>query len=152
MNTLITNQTATSLANLTFNLLTRCQEKDVRLARKHGLRKAEFKCLRIFGANENLNNSQISQMMNLSPGRLTRVIDGLVRKGYLLRDIDENDRRFMRITLSRRGKIITNRLNKDFVDIHYEILQDIETSQHELLITTMENLHSAIERWLGKSE
>lgn len=150
MNALIKNQTAVSLANLTFNLLVRCQEKEAWLAKKHGLYQAEFKCLRLFDASESLNNKQISKRMNLSPSRLTRVIDGLVKKEYMRREISPNDRRAMKITLSNKGKILTTNLNKDFIDIHYEILHDIDASQHDSLITAMEHLHRAIEKWLEK--
>ena len=145
-----TNQTAERLANLTFNLLARCQEKEAWLAAKHGLFQAEFKCLRLFGTDENLNNTQISKRMKLSPSRLTRIIDTLVEKGYMKREIEQYDRRNMRVFLSRRGKILTNKLNKALVDIHYEILQDIDVSQHESLITAMEHLLSATEKWLQK--
>jgi DNA-binding MarR family transcriptional regulator len=144
------NQTAEHLADLTFNLLARCQEKEAWLAKEHGLFQAEFKCLRLFGSNESLNNTQISDRMKLSPSRLTRIIDTLVQKGYMKREIDQHDRRNMRVFLSRRGKLLTNKLNKAFVDIHYNILQDIDVSQHEPLITAMEHLQLAIEKWLEK--
>ena len=145
-----TNQTAERLSNLTFSLLARCQVKEAWLAEVHGLFQAEFKCLRLFGADESLNNTQIAKRMKLSPSRLTRIIDGLVQKGYMKREIDQYDRRNMRVILSRRGKILTHKLNKAFIDIHYEILQDIDASQHESLITAMEHLHLAIEKWLQK--
>lgn len=145
-----TNQTAERLADLTFSLLARCQEKEAWLAEQHGLFQAEFKCLRQFGSNESLNNTQISKRMNLSPSRLTRIIDGLVQKGYMQREIDQTDRRNMIVTLSRRGKILTNKLNKAYVDIHSEILQDIDFLQHEPLITAIEYLHLAVEKWLQK--
>ncbi len=144
------NNTAENLADLTFNLLARCQEKDAWLAEQHGLYQAEFKCLRLFGAAENLNNKEIAKRMNLSPSRLTRIIDGLVAKGYMQREIDQNDRRNMRVYLSRRGKSLTSKLDKAFIDLHHEILQDIDVSQHESLIIAMENLHLAIEKWLQK--
>jgi DNA-binding MarR family transcriptional regulator len=147
-----TNQTAERLANLTFSLLAGCQEKEAWLAEQHGLFQAEFKCLRLFGTDESLNNTQISKRMNLSPSRLTRIIDGLVQKGYMQREIDQHDRRNMKVTLSRRGKILTNKLNKAFIDVHYEILQDINVGQHESLITAMEHLLSAIEKWLQKPD
>ena len=145
-----TNKTAERLANLTFNLLARCQEKEAWLAEEHGLFQAEFKCLRLFGSDESLNNKEIAKRMNLSPSRLTRIIDGLEKRGYMHREIDQTDRRNMRVYLSRRGKILTNKLNKAYVDIHSEILQEIDISQHESLITAMEHLHSAIEKWLQK--
>lgn len=147
-----TNQTAERLSNLTFNLLAKCQVKEAWLAEVHGLFQAEFKCFRLFGFDESLNNTQIAKRMKLSPSRLTRIIDGLVQKGYMKREIDQFDRRNMRVILSRRGKILTHKLDKAFVDIHYEILQDIDASQHESLITAMEHLHLAIEKWLQKPE
>ncbi|TDJ55628.1 MAG: MarR family transcriptional regulator [Ignavibacteria bacterium] len=144
------NKTAEHLADLTFNLLARCQEKEAWLAKEHGLFQAEFKCLRLFGSDESLNNTQISKRMNLSPSRLTRIIDTLVEKGYMKREIEQYDRRNMRVFLSRRGKLLTNKLNKTFVDIHEDILQDIDVSQHEPLITAMGHLQAAIEKWLEK--
>ncbi len=144
------NKTAEHLADLTFSLLARCQEKEAWLAEKHGLFQSEFKCLRLFGSDESLNNTQISKRMKLSPSRLTRIIDTLVEKGYMKREIEQYDRRNMRVFLSRRGKILTNKLNKAFVEIHSEILKDIDVSQHEPLITAMEHFHLAIERWLQK--
>ncbi len=147
-----TNQTAERLADLTFSLLQRCQEKEAWLAEEHGLFQAELKCLRLFGSDESLNNTQISKRMNLSPSRLTRIIDGLVDRGYMKREIAQYDRRNMRVFLSRRGKILTNKLNKAFIEIHNEILQDIDVSQHESLITAMEHLQLATEKWLQKPE
>ena len=66
------------------------------------------------------------------------------------REINQKDRRNMRVFLSRRGKILTNKLNKAFIDLHSEILQDIDVLQHEPLITAMEHLQLAIEKWLQK--
>lgn len=74
------NQHAEQLANLTFSLLANCQEKEVRLAEIHGLTQAEFRCLRLFNSEETVNNKKIAERMNLSPSRLTRIIDGLVKK------------------------------------------------------------------------
>ena len=147
-----TNKAADRLANLTFNLLARCQEKESWLAEKHGLFQAEFKCLRLLGSDESLNNTQISKRMKLSPSRSTRIIDNLVQKGYMKREIEQSDRRNMSLFLSRRGKILTNKLNKAFIEIHSEILKDIDVSQHEPLITAMGHLQLAIEKWLQKAK
>ncbi len=146
-----TNKTAVRLADLTFNLLTRCQAKENWLAAQQGLFQAEFKCLRIFGSDKSLTCKEIANRMNLRLSRITRVIDGLEKKGYMNREIDQTDRRNMRVTLSRRGKILTTKLDREFTDIHYEILQDIDVSKHKSLINTMEHLLTATEKWLQKS-
>jgi len=144
------NKNAEILANLTFNLLARCQEKESRLAKQHNLLEAEFKCLRLMSSEENPNNKEIAEKMNLSPSRITRIMDGLIEKGYMVREINNADRRNMVLSLSRRGKNLTNKLNSAFIEIHKEILNEIDNSQHESLIIAMENLHSAIEKWLQK--
>jgi DNA-binding MarR family transcriptional regulator len=138
------------LGNLIFEILPICKKKETELADEHGLFQAEFKCLRLFEVDGNMNNKEIAKRMRLSPSRLTRVMDGLVKKGYMKRKIDNSDRRNMKLSLSRRGKNLTNKLNDAFIEIHSEILQDIDISQHESLITNMEHLHSAVEKWLQK--
>ena len=138
------------LGNLIFEILPICKKKETELADEHGLFQAEFKCLRLFEVDGNMNNKEIAKRMRLSQSRLTRVMDGLVKKGYMKREIDNSDRRNMKLSLSRRGKNLTNKLNDAFIEIHSEILQDIDVSQHESLITNMEHLHSAVERWLQK--
>jgi DNA-binding MarR family transcriptional regulator len=147
-----TNSTASRLANLTFSLLANCQEKEVHLAELHGLTQAEFRCLRLFGTDESLNNKTIAERMNLSPSRLTRIIDGLVKKKYIRREIDNSDRRNMKVNLSKKGKALVQQLNKAYVDIHEEILMDIDPSQHEQLIVAMTHLLEALEKWLEKTD
>ena len=58
----------------------------------------------------------------------------------------------MSLFLSRSGKILTNKLNMAFIEIHSEILKDIDVSQHEPLITAMGHLQLAIEKWLQKAK
>jgi Transcriptional regulators len=89
--------------------------------------------------------------MNLSPSRLTRIIDGLVGKEYIIREIDPNDRRNMKVCLSTRGQLLVQQLNKSYIEIHKEILQDIEEDQHQSLITAMTHLLSALEKWIAKT-
>ena len=144
------NLTAEKLANLTFSLLANCQEKEVRLAEIHNLTQAEFRCLRLFGSDEVMNNKSIAERMKLSPSRLTRIIDGLVEKEYVIREIDNNDRRNMKVSLSNKGKSLVNQLNKAYVDIHREILMDIDESQHTPLITALMHLLAALDKWLAK--
>ncbi len=145
------DQTATKLADLTFTLLANCQEKEDRLAKQYGLTQAEFRCMRLFGTDESLNNKTIASRMKLSPSRLTRILDGLVKKEYVAREIDANDRRNMRVTLSKKGVLLVQKLNQSYIDIHREILQDINEAQHNPLINAMTQLLSALEKWIAKT-
>ena len=142
---------AERIANLAFNLLAKCQEKEALIAEQHGLFLSEFRCIKLLGLDEKLNNEAIAKRMELSPSRLTRVIDGLVKKGYMKREINKEDRRNLMIRFSTRGKNLSNKLNNAFIKIHSDILKEIKSSQHESLIKAMSKLNSAIERWLQKT-
>jgi DNA-binding MarR family transcriptional regulator len=142
---------ANQLADLTFKLLENCQEKEVHLAEKYGLTQAEFRCLRHFGIEGSYNNKSVAERMKLSPSRLTRIIDGLVQKNYMIRVIDSKDRRNMKVSLSKKGLQIVQKLNTAYVDIHREILQDIDKKQHTPLLSAMTSLLSALEKWIAKA-
>ncbi len=144
------NVTASQLSELTFKLLASCHEKEERLAKQYGLTQAEFRCLRQLHQNESINNKEIADRMNLSASRLTRIIDGLVEKGYVSREIELNDRRNMRVFLSERGGNFVRQLDNAYINIHAQILGDIDQNQHKPLISAMSHLLSALERWIAR--
>jgi hypothetical protein len=57
----------------------------------------------------------------------------------------------MKVSLSSKGVVLVQQLNKAYINIHREILQDIDESQHKNLINAMTQLLSALEKWIAKS-
>ena len=146
------NNNATELAELTFNLLEDCHKKEEQLAKQYGLTTAEFHCLRLFNVEEIINNKDLAKRLNLSPGRLTRIVNGLVEKGCTIRNIDPKDRRSLHVSLSGKGKELVTKLNKAYVAIHEEILNNIDPSIHKDLIAGMTQLLSALRKWMKKGQ
>jgi DNA-binding MarR family transcriptional regulator len=138
---------ACKLADLTFHLLAHFREKEIHFAEKHDLTQAEFRCLKYFGSNECMSNKEIAERMKLTQGRLTRIIDSLIVKKYMMREIDPTDRRFMRVNLSKNGNSLLSQLNSDYVNIHRDILDGIESQQQKPLIAAMTNLVAAVKDW-----
>jgi len=146
------SQTVKYLSSLTIRLLVSYEEKNTRLANERGLTEAEFRCLRLFGSDKGISNTKIAARMNLSPSRLTRIIDGLVEKGFMTRGDDRKDRRLLNITLSRKGKLFVHKLDKLNDALHHKILKEISVSQRKSVIVAMEKLYSATEKWLKKTK
>ena len=141
---------ASKLANLTFTLLATCQQKENLVAEQYGLTQAEFRCLKLFDKKEVINNKTIAKRMGLSASRLTRIIDGLVAKGYTEREINPSDRRNMDVNLSKKGSQLVQKLDHAYINVHKELLENIEDTQHKPLIHAMTNLLEAMEKWLAK--
>jgi len=144
------NSNAEQLAELTFNLLEDCHQKEKRLAIRYGLTTSEFHCLRVLNVDEVINNKDLAARLNLSAGRLTRIINGLVKKGYTHRKIAPQDRRNMHVSLSEKGKRMVEELNNAYVRIHQEILVNIDTTHHDNLIYGMTELLLALRKWMNK--
>ncbi len=145
-------KTAKLLANITTHLVKRYQEYNTWLANEGGLTDSESRCLSLFGSDKGMSNKKIAGRMNLSQSRLTRIIDGLVKKGYMTRKSDRKDWRRLNLTLSRKAKLFIFNLDKHNIDMHYKILKEVKISQQKSLLIAMENLYSATEKWLPKNK
>lgn len=143
------NKNANELAELTFRFLTNCHEKEERMARKHNLTVAELKCIRQISTTENFNNKEIAERMNLSSSRLTRIIDGLVEKGIIKREIDPSDRRNMKLCLSTEGVNLLQDINNTYLTVHKEILSKLDPKMHRDAINAIASLLKALEEWLN---
>ncbi|MDZ7307876.1 MAG: MarR family transcriptional regulator, partial [candidate division KSB1 bacterium] len=113
---------AERLADLTFELLERCQLKRERMAEQLDLTVAEFKLLRGFQQDDVLSVSELARRVDLTSSRLTRIIDGLVEKGIVRREIGSSDRRVMNVTLTAKGREVRAELRRIFVQTHEEII------------------------------
>ncbi|MHC1736599.1 MAG: MarR family winged helix-turn-helix transcriptional regulator [Ignavibacteriaceae bacterium] len=144
------NKNAEQLAELTYKFLSNCHEKEERMAQAHSLTVAELKCIRHINKTENVNNKEIAERMNLSSSRLTRIIDGLVTKGFIEREIDSADRRNMKLSLSVEGIKLLEQINLTYLTVHKDILANIEPKLHTEVIKAMSSLLEALEEWLKK--
>jgi len=88
------------MTELTLRLFQNCREREARHAQKFGVAIAEFRCLRILYIFKSLSMNQLAGKMGLTCSRLTRIVDGLVDKKLMKREMNQNDRRAINISLS----------------------------------------------------
>lgn len=148
-----TNKTKTAkyFSNLSIRLMDSYNDKNSRIAIQRGLTESEFKCLRLIGNDKGLSNKKIADRMNLSQSRLTRIVDGLVEKGYITRESNRKDWRCLNLTLSRKAKLFIQKLDMLNDEFHYNTLSKLNVSQQKALIAGMETLYSQTENWLRKN-
>ena len=74
---------------------------------------SEYKAVMEIKTKERVTCNVLSKKMGLSPSRGSRVIGGLVRKGYLLRTTNPEDRRSFVLSLSSKGAKIKDALERE---------------------------------------
>lgn len=143
--------TAQDVADLTFELLTNCQQKEVRLSEQLGITVAEFRCLRCFRRERELQVSTLVARLHLSASRITRLLEALENRGYLVRSIDREDRRNILVRLTDKGYDFSRSLEQRYTQIHVEILSGIPEHLHESVVASLENLLSSLVKWLKRT-
>lgn len=138
---------AEQLADLTFELLDRCHEKQEIIAGKLGLTLAEFKVMRAFRTDVKLTGQELSSRVRLSGSRMTRIMDGLVAKHVVRREIGAKDRRTMELSLTDKGQQITRELQKSYVEVHVDIMKFLPEGAGESVLLAMEKLRNAMKAW-----
>ena len=141
--------TAEKLADLTFELVDRCHEKQQIIAGTVGLTVAEFKVLRAFGADSRLTGMALSERVGLSGSRMTRIVDGLVSKKFVHRETGAKDRRTMEVLLTDEGKRITEKLRQSYINTHIDIMEFLPEGAEESVILAMEKFRDAMRSWTG---
>jgi DNA-binding MarR family transcriptional regulator len=143
-------EAAQEIAELTFQLLANCQAKEERLAEQFDVTVAEFRCLRAFRGAREAHVGTLVQRIQLSPSRVTRILEGLEKRKYLVRSIDPADRRNIIAVLTPRGVTLNTQLEERYVRMHEEIMSGIPAELHGSLVDGLRNLLGSLTTWLTK--
>lgn len=100
-----------SLLDLVYKLKAGCIAGELQVMEETGLSPAEFNGIASINPGESISGNEVSRKMNLSPSRASRVIDRMVKNGYLIRENNSVDRRKCTISLAPKGMEIKKKLD-----------------------------------------
>ncbi|MBN1352678.1 MarR family transcriptional regulator [candidate division KSB1 bacterium] len=146
-----TETLAGELAEIIARLFTQCQEKDARHVAQYGVSIVESRCLRILYDDKELTVNQLAQKMSITSGRVTRIIDGLAAKNFVIRRVNKLDRRIYYMVLTNQGENLAKQLAEDHIKIHEAILSRIPEQNRRQMIDFLHKLNAAMDDWI-KSE
>ncbi len=87
-----------------------CVANELQIMEETGLSPAEYHGIAALTPGETVCGYDVSHRMNLSPSRASRVVDKMVRNGYLFREIDPVDRRKCTICLAPKGEEVKEKI------------------------------------------
>lgn len=84
--------------------------------------------------------TEAASQLGITVGTLTTTINRLVKKGYVQRNHSKNDRRFVEITLTHKGKL-AHRLHESFhMTMVKSIVEGMPEEDEEILIESLRRL------------
>jgi len=129
-----------SLVDLIIELKKGCVEDEEQIRTLCHISLAEYKAVMEIDTTERITCNVLSKKMELSPSRGSRIIDGLVRKKYLIRMTNSKDRRSFVLSLSPKGTKIKEQIKRERNNCERRIREKLSTKESELIKEGLELL------------
>ena len=140
------------MSRLTCELGRTCTNKEHFFAIKYDLTPAEFRCLRLFKDRSSMAIKRIAIQMNLTPGRITHILTSLEAKNYIIRKVDQKDKRNIIVHLTESSKPFLKIVNENHIKLHEDILSNISEEKREFILESMEELIKALKTWTDNTK
>jgi DNA-binding MarR family transcriptional regulator len=122
-----------SIIDLIMELKRGCLEDEEQVRTRCNISFAEYKGIMGIDIEERMTCSALAKKMGLSPSRGSRIIDNLVRKGYLLRIVNPADRRSFVVSLSFKGAKIRKQIKQERNNCEKRIIKSFSEKEVELI-------------------
>ncbi|MDD5013743.1 MAG: MarR family transcriptional regulator [Atribacterota bacterium] len=127
-----------SLVDLIIELKKGCIEDEEQIRTLCNISLAEYKGIMEIEAAERVTCNVLSKKMGLSISRGSRIIDNLVKRGYLLRMENPEDRRSFVISLSSEGTKIRKQIEQERNNCEYRIRKNLSVREVKLIKEALE--------------
>ena len=122
------------------NLKNKCASKEEEIRKEYSLSPAEYNGLLSINNNESLKCNQLSKKMDLSVSRGSRVIEKLMKNGYLKQESSKTDRRISIISLTPKGCNAKKKIEKVLNECEAKILKELTKKEVEQTISILNKL------------
>lgn len=117
-----------------------------------GVKKSEARvllCVEFLHKEKNckVNISEISKNLSITPPSTTEFVKNLINKGYLEKHIDQNDKRFIEITLTDKGEKIVQELKEYFNALFSGVIERLGYEKSELLLELLDTINIYFNEW-----
>ncbi|MGD9057114.1 MAG: MarR family winged helix-turn-helix transcriptional regulator [Desulfobacterales bacterium] len=122
-----------------------CQERMQYQCDRFDLPDAELRCLMLFGKERYLTAKGIALKMNVVKSRVSKIVEGLLRKKLIQRIKDPEDSRISLLSLTPQGHKKLNQINVFLEDVHHQVLLQIAPDQRKAVLTNLDILKASME-------
>jgi MarR family 2-MHQ and catechol resistance regulon transcriptional repressor len=138
---------AERLHRLTKELLRRYQFRDWNQVCCYGISISQSHILDVLADEGDLTMQELARRMFKSVSTMTRVAGQLVRKGYIKRRQDPEDRRIVHVSITPQGKAIIAAIQRDLIETQKAVLQSVPAEEWAGAFKVLEALSRGARRW-----
>ena len=94
--------------------------------------------------NQKVKVSDVSEVLNLPRPGVTRTIHAMKEKGYLKKETAKHDGRVTYVTVTKEGKMIFEKYNKDYFQKLALCLNHVSNDEADCMIQTIEKFYKVM--------
>lgn len=117
-----------------------------------GLTQAQWRALAYLSWMEGCNQACLAEQLEVKPITLTRLVDKLVSKDWVVRKPDQNDRRAVRLFLTEKAKPLLKVMQAKALDTKMKAVAGIEEDDYERFFRTLEKMKRNLLRQADKGD
>jgi DNA-binding MarR family transcriptional regulator len=133
-----------TVIDVIFALKSKCCSKEDKIREELKVSPAEFKGLMSIEPGMIVPCKILAQKMGLSVSRGSRVIEKLMKSGFLEEVKTTGDRRVMNVTLARKGINTQRKIVKILQECEHKILKNFSKPELELLISSLAKVNEVL--------
>ena len=124
-----------------FNDILTIEESELKKSQFKDLSITEMHTIEAIGMYKKKTTSEVAKELSITVGTLTTAINKLVKKDYVERIRSEDDRRVVKLGLTKNGKLLY-RVHQHFHrEMVKNILDGMATDEQQALLAALKNLH-----------
>jgi DNA-binding MarR family transcriptional regulator len=89
------------------------------------------------GAAQEISLNELAEILNLDNSTISRTVNNLVDQHLVIREINPQDRRYIKLKLTDRGWAVYESIEKNMNMYFGSILKDIPEEKHEQIIESL---------------
>lgn len=124
-----------------FNDILQIEEESLKRGPLSDLSITELHTIEAIGMYEKKTMGDIAQTLDITVGTLTTAINKLIKKGYVVRQRIESDRRVVLVSVTKKGKLAYRLHEKFHSDMVSETIEGLSEVEEEILISALERLN-----------
>lgn len=108
------------------------------MTRAHGLTVLQYTALTVLQRHPGMSGAQLSRRSFVSPQAGSEMVAHLIRKGLITREPDQQNRRVLRVRLTREGERVVQAGERWMDQLERRMLQDVSGAEALLLHHALE--------------
>lgn len=130
-----------------FNDILTIEESELKKSTFNDLSITEMHTIEAVGMYKKKTSSEVARELSITMGTLTVAINNLVKKGYVERLRSEDDRRVVKLGLTKKGKLFFRMHQHFHRDMVKNVLIGMDEDEERVLLKALKNLHDFLKEY-----